>query len=466
LDVDRSFIAELLSININKLKLISKIIARKSFMKNNKNTIAVIGLSFGDEGKGKITDYIAQKADLVVRFQGGNNAGHTVVHNNKKFKFHIMPSGAVLEKEVMIANGCVVDPKVLLNEMDNLRENNKEINLKLSSTAHVICPFHRTLDGLEEQAKTEYRVGTTKRGIGPTYADKASRYGLRIFDLTHPKILKKKLKNLYLIKKRIINCYDPEWDINFNDVYDEYKEYGEKLKPYIIDTAYYLNQAINSGKKVIFEGAQGTLLGIDHGFYPFVTSSNSNALGICSGAGVSPKKIGTVLGIIKAYTSRVGKGFVPTELKDEVGDKIREQGNEYGTTTGRPRRVGWLDLFNIKYSVMLNEVDYIAIMLLDALEGIDPLNICVGYEMEGKSLESWPIHPELVKKCTPIYKTFNGWKQRPREEWREIANKGFKGLPKEIKVYVNFIAEELQTKIAMLSIGPERESTIVLKDFF
>ncbi|TXT66002.1 MAG: Adenylosuccinate synthetase [Promethearchaeota archaeon] len=438
---------------------------KKSTQTRN-NSIAVIGLSFGDEGKGKITDYLAQKADIVVRFQGGNNAGHTVVHNEKKFKFHIMPSGAVLEKEIVIANGCVVDPKVLLEEMEKLRSFNKSIHLKLSSTAHVIFPFHRILDGLEEQAKTEYRVGTTKRGIGPTYADKAARYGLRIFDLIHPELLKKKLTNLYRIKSKLIQYYEPDWNEDFEAIFEEYKGYGEKLKKYVVDSAYFLNKAIDSGKKIIFEGAQGTLLGIDHGFYPFVTSSNSNALGISCGTGIPPKKIGPVLGVIKAYTSRVGKGFVPTELKNEVGDKIREQGHEYGTTTGRPRRVGWLDLFNIKYSVMINGVKYIAIMLLDALEGINPLQICIGYEMEGRVLESWPIHPEKVKECIPIYKTFKGWETRPREEWQRIAKEGYESLPEEIKKYVSFIADELNTKIGMLSIGPERDSTIVLDEFF
>lgn len=435
-------------------------------MKQNENTIGVVGLSFGDEGKGKVTDYLAQRGDMVVRFQGGNNAGHTVVHDGNKFKFHILPSGAVLEREVIIGNGCVVDPKVLLKEINTIKEFGKELNLKISSTAHVIFPFHRALDGLQEKSKDEYKVGTTKRGIGPTYSDKSARNGLRIYDLIRPNLLKKKLSNLYRIKREIINYYDPDWDKKLEEIYTEYKEYGEKLEKYVIDSAYYLNQAIDSGKKVIFEGAQGTLLGIDHGLYPYVTSSNSNALGISCGTGVPPKKIGSIVGVIKAYTSRVGRGAVPTELTGNIGDQIREQGNEYGTTTGRPRRVGWLDLFNIKYSVMLNGTDYIAIMLLDALEGIDPLKVCVGYKINGKELESWPIHPEEIKKCNPIYKEFNGWERRSREEWSKIADKGYKALPKEIQTYVEFISEELQTETAIISIGPEREDTIILKDFF
>ncbi len=435
-------------------------------MKQNINTIGVVGLSFGDEGKGKVCDFLAQNADLVVRFQGGNNAGHTVVHNGTKYKFHILPSGAVLEREVVIGNGCVVDPKVLLGEIGKIREFGKDVNLKISSTAHIIFPFQRALDGLEEQSKDEFKVGTTKRGIGPTYSDKSARNGLRIYDLVHPKLLKNKLANLYRIKKKLIHYYNPNWDIDLNEIYIEYKQYGEQLKKYVIDSAYYLNKAIDSGKKVIFEGAQGTLLGIDHGLYPYVTSSNSNALGISNGTGVPPKKIGTIIGVIKAYTSRVGRGAVPTELQNEIGDTIREQGNEYGTTTGRPRRVGWLDLFNIKYSVMLNGTDYIAIMLLDALEAIDPLKVCVNYEIEGKELESWPIQTEEVEKCVPIYKTFDGWDKMSREEWSHIAEEGYNELPEEIKTYVEFISEELETDIALLSIGPEREDTIVLKDFF
>ena len=434
--------------------------------KENVNTIGVVGLSFGDEGKGKVTDYLAQKADIVVRYQGGNNAGHTVVHNDKKFKFHILPSGAVLEREVIIGNGCVVDPKVLLEEINKIKGFGKDVNLKLSSTAHVIFPFQRALDGLEEKSKEEYKVGTTKRGIGPTYSDKSARNGLRVYDLVRPELLKKKLANLYRIKQKLIHYYDPDWDTKLDEIYEEYKEYGEKLEKYVIDTAFYLNKAIDSGKNVIFEGAQGTLLGIDHGLYPYVTSSNSNATGISSGTGVPPKKIGKIIGVIKAYTSRVGRGAVPTELENEIGETIREQGNEYGTTTGRPRRVGWLDLFNIQYSVMLNGTAYIAIMLLDALEGIDPLKICVGYESEGKKLESWPIQPEEVKKCKPIYKTFNGWEKRSREEWSTIADKGYTALPEEIKTYVEFIQDELQTEIAIISIGPEREDTIILQDFF
>ena len=428
------------------------------------NTIAIIGLSWGDEGKGKFVDYFAQKADVVVRYNGGNNAGHTIHANGVKYKFKLMPSGAPLEKEGVIANGCVVDPKVLLDEIENLKKLNKKVDLKLSSTAHVIFPFHRILDGLEEKTKGDYAAGTTKRGIGPTYSDKAARWGLRIFDLINPEILRSKLEKLYKIKKDLISIYDPNIDLNLDNIYEEYKSYGEQLRPYVIDSAYYLNNAIDSGKKVLFEAAQGSLLCLDHGFYPFGTSSNANALGISAGTGIPPKKINKIIGIIKAYTSRVGEGKFPTELFNETAEKIREQGHEYGTVTGRPRRVGWLDLFNIKYGIMINGVDKVIITLLDALQGINPIKMCIDYELDGKKLESWPIQAEIIKHCRPIYKSFEGWEEKTREEWTKIALKGYDALPETMKIYIQAIREELQVDIAFISIGPDRKETIVIED--
>ena len=428
------------------------------------NTIAVIGLSWGDEGKGKFVDYIAQKADIVVRYNGGNNAGHTIVADGIKYKFKLMPSGAPLEKECVIANGCVVDPKVLLEEIENLKNLNKKINLKLSSTAHVIFPFHRVLDGLEEETKGDYAAGTTKRGIGPTYSDKAARWGLRVYDLINPEILKPKLEKLFKIKKELINIYDPNWDYNLESIYEEYKEYGQKLKPYVIDTAYYLNKAVDNGKRILLEAAQGSLLGLDHGFYPYGTSSNANALGIPPGTGIPPKKINKIVGIIKSYTSRVGEGKFPTELFNKTADRIREQGQEYGTVTGRPRRVGWLDLFNIKYGIVINGVDKIVLTLLDALQGINPIKICDSYELNGKILDSWPIQSEIIENCIPIYKTFEGWEKRSREDWLSIAKKGFDALPETMKIYIKSIKEILNIDIAMVSIGPDRRETIVLEE--
>lgn len=435
---------------------------KKEYDAIKKNNLAIIGLSWGDEGKGKFVDFLAQKADIIVRYNGGDNAGHSVVADGEKYKFHIMPSGAVMEKEVVIANGCVVNPKVLLEEIENLKKSKKKVNLKLSSTAHVIFPFHQTLDGLEEKSKGKAAAGTTNRGIGPTYSDKAARWGLRVFDLINPDLLKNKLEKLFEIKKKIINCFDPAWNADLKAIYTEYKAYGEKLKPYVLDSAYYLNKAIDSGKKVIFEGAQGNLLGIDEGMYPFGTSSNANALGICSGTGVPPNKIGKIVGVIKAYTSRVGGGILPTELINETGNKIREQGHEYGTTTGRPRRIGWLDLVSVKYSMIINGVDSIIISLLDVLEGINPIKVCVSYELNGKNLDSWPIQAEIIEKCKPVYREFEGWEPRPQEEWSSIAQQGYDTLPDTMKTYIEFIKEELNTKIAILSIGPNRNDTIVV----
>ena len=433
-------------------------------MSNNFNTIAVCGLSWGDEGKGKFVDYLAQNADIVVRYQGGSNAGHTVVCDGVKYKFKLIPSGAPLEKEVVIANGCVIDPKVLLEEIKNLRDMGKMVNLKVSSTAHIIFPFHRILDSLEEQSKGKYSAGTTKRGIGPTYSDKVARWGIRVFDLINPDLLKIKLEKLYNLKKKLINVYDPDWDMDVNTIYEEYRSYGEKLKPYVIDTAFYLNKAIDSGKKVVFEGAQGNLLGIDHGMYPFGTSSNANVLGICAGTGIPPKKVNKIFGVIKAYTSRVGEGLFPTEIHNEIAERIREQGHEYGTVTGRPRRVGWLDLFNIKYGIMINGVDQLIITLLDALEGINPLKICTGYELDGEILKSWPIQSEIIERCKPIYREFEGWESRSREEWSRIAKNGFDELPDTMKIYIKAIEKELETEIAIVSIGPDREDTVILNE--
>ena len=371
-----------------------------------------------------------------------------------------------MEKDVVIANGCVIDPKVLLREIENLKKLGKKVNLKLSSTAHVIFPFHNVLDGLEEESKGKHAAGTTMRGIGPTYSDKAARWGVRIFDLINPELLKIKLEKLFELKRRVIQSFDPDWDMNLNAIFEEYKNYGKELKQYVTDTAFYLNKAIDSGKKVVFEAAQGNLLCIDSGMYPYGTSSNANALGISAGTGVPSKKIGKIIGIIKAYTSRVGGGFFPTELHNDTAVQIREQGKEYGTVTGRPRRVGWLDLFNIKYGIMINGVDEIIITLLDALEGINPLYMCTDYELDGAILESWPIQSEIIEKCKPIYKEFEGWEPRSSEDWSRIAKEGYNSLPDTMKIYIEAIEKELNTKIAIVSIGPKRNDTIVLNDVF
>jgi adenylosuccinate synthase len=431
--------------------------------------VVVSGASWGDEGKGKIVDYLSFKADIVARFQGGNNAGHTVVVKNKKYKFHLIPSGVISGKIIVIGNGVVIDPKVLFEELSMLEEEGFQPDLKISDTAHVIFPFHKLLDGLEEKSKGKYAAGTTKRGIGPTYADKAARYGLRVFDLLHEDIFRAKFERLYALKHQIykvISGSEKDWDLNKEEIIQTYLKFGIKLKPYVTQTAFYLNSALDKGQTILFEGAQGALLGIDQGMYPYGTSSITWAGGVSGGTGVGPTRIDKVLGVIKAYTSRVGEGPVPTELDGEIANQIREQGHEYGTTTGRPRRVGWIDLFNLKYAAMINHYDGLAITLLDALEGVNPIKICVGYKYRGEKLDSWPIHSEIIDECEPEYIEMPGWEPRSAEKWTEIAHNGFSALPLEIRNYIARIEEILEIPIIIVSIGPDREDTIIRNDIW
>ncbi|RLF51211.1 MAG: adenylosuccinate synthase, partial [Thermoplasmata archaeon] len=360
---------------------------------------AIVGLQWGDEGKGKITDFFSSQVDVVVRYQGGNNAGHTVVVNGKKYKFHLLPSGGLRGKKLVIGNGVVVNPSVLLDEIDMLSRHSK-IDLMVSDRANVIMPYHIMLDGIDEERLKDKKIGTTKRGIGPCYADKIARLGIRMGELVDKELFKERLETIFLLKEKIFEAYGLHLDIN--EIFEEYAGYGEKLKSYVDDTIYYLNSIIDE-KEILFEGAQGFLLDIEYGTYPFVTSSNPVAGGISTGAGVNLRKVDAIIGVLKAYITRVGAGPMPTEEKGKIGEHLAEKGGEYGTTTGRPRRVGWLDLFNIKYSIMVNGIDYTIITLLDALEGIEEIKICTSYELDGKILESWPIQSEIIEKCKPIY---------------------------------------------------------------
>ncbi len=435
----------------------------------NTQTIIITGASWGDEGKGKIVDFLASEADIVARFQGGNNAGHTVVVKGKKYKFHLIPSGAIKNKTIVIGNGVVIDPEVLFEELEMLKTEGFTPDLKISNTAHVIFPFHKLLDGMEEITKGKYAAGTTKRGIGPTYSDKASRYGIRVFDLLHKDIFLNKFSRLYDLKLKIYKAFSgnsQDWELNKQEIIDNYLKFGEIMRPYVISSAYYLNSALDNGKKILLEGAQGCLLGIDHGMYPYGTSSITWAGGAPGGCGISPTRIDKIIGVIKAYTSRVGGGPVPTELDGELAHQIREQGHEYGTTTGRPRRVGWIDLFNLKYATMINNYDSLAITLLDALEGVNPIKLCVGYTLNGEKLDSWPIHSELIAQCTPDYISMPGWEPRSSEEWSKIAKEGFEALPTEIKNYIAKIEDILGTPIGIVSIGPDREDTILRTTFW
>jgi len=430
-------------------------------------TVVVSGASWGDEGKGKIVDFLASEADIVARFQGGNNAGHTVVVKGRKFKFHLIPSGAIKNKTIVIGNGVVIDPEVLFQELQMLVDEGFKPDLKISDTAHVIFPFHKLLDGLEEQSKGKYAAGTTMRGIGPTYSDKAARYGIRVFDLLDENVFRNKYDRLYDLKLKLYRTIrdDPtDWDLDKEKIFQDYLHFGEKIRPYVIQSAYFLNNALDQRKKILFEGAQGCLLCVDHGMYPYGTSSTTWAGGVSSGTGVGPTRIDRTIGVIKAYTSRVGEGPVPTEINDNLAHIIREQGHEYGTTTGRPRRIGWIDLFNLKYATMLNQYNALAITLLDALEGIETLKLCTGYRRNGVELESWPIHSEIIKECTPIYKELPGWPVLSPSDWSKIAKEGANALPMAMQNYIHAIEDELGVKITIISLGPDRDDTIILSN--
>jgi len=427
-------------------------------------TVALIGCQWGDEGKGKVVDYFARKADVVVRFQGGNNAGHTLVVGGEEIILHLIPSGILHpEKLCIIGNGVVIDPAVLCEEIELLRSKGyfeDDTRLKVSERAHLILPYHRIIDRGSEAKKGKEKIGTTGRGIGPCYSDKSARVGIRFSDLLEPELLKKKLKqvleekNLYLTRVLELEPIDSQ------KVIDEFLRYAERLSRYAENTSLLLNQLIYAGKKVLFEGAQGTMLDLDHGTYPFVTSSNTIAGAVCVGAGVGPKMIDRVVGISKAYTTRVGGGPFPTELKDEIGVRLREQGGEYGATTGRPRRCGWLDLVQLKYAVRINGLTDLIITKLDVLSGINPLKICVGYKYKGELLDDFPARIEIIEELEPVYKELAGWSEDISEA------KELKDLPPQAQDYLKLISDELEVKIMAVSVGKEREQIIVLEEPF
>ncbi|KAA0013395.1 MAG: adenylosuccinate synthase [Thermoplasmata archaeon] len=415
--------------------------------------IAIVGLQWGDEGKGKITDFFSSKADCVVRYQGGNNAGHTVVVGEKSYKFHLIPSGVIQGKKVVIANGVVVCPKTLIEEIDMLHSHGIEPDLMVSDRAHVIMPYHRILDGAEEELLGKKKIGTTKRGIGPCYTDKIARYGIRMVDIIDEKRLKEKLDIVIPIKQRIFDSYGLG-KIDEEKILREYVEYGKKLEKYVGDTIYFLNSIIDE-KDIIFEGAQGFLLDIDYGTYPYTTSSNPVAGGICNGAGISPKKIERIIGVMKAYVTRVGMGAMPTEEKGGEGNHMAEKGHEYGTTTGRKRRCGWLDLVAAKYAVMVNDVDEIALTKLDVLDGLKKVKVCIGYEYDDDVIEKFPSAIDVLEKCRPVYEELDGWDG-------SCGKKKYEDLPANAKKYIDFISEWLNKPVGIISTGAGREDTILL----
>jgi adenylosuccinate synthase len=422
--------------------------------------VVVIGAQWGDEGKGKITDLLSKSADVVVRSQGGVNAGHTVVVQGQTFKLHLIPSGILYpDTECVIGSGTVIDPKILLEEIDQLHKLNVSTdNLFISQTAHVTMPYHRLIDKASEEMRGDRKIGTTGRGIGPTYADKSERTGVRILDLMDLENSQDKFvwaieyKNIILEKLYDLPPLDPQ------EVIAEYRVYADKLRPHVIDSSLKVAEGVKAKKNVLFEGAQGTLLDIDHGTYPYVTSSNPIAGGACVGAGVGPTIIDRVIGVAKAYTTRVGEGPFPTELEDDIGELLGNVGAEFGTTTGRRRRCGWFDAVIGRYAARINGLDCLAITKLDVLDSLDEIKVCVAYDIDGETCEHFPSNANLFARCKPIYKTMPGW-QKPTTECRSLEE-----LPKEALAYLKFLAELMDVPIAIVSLGAGREQTIIVED--
>jgi adenylosuccinate synthase len=419
--------------------------------------IVIVGAQWGDEGKGKLTDLLAEQADAIVRFQGGNNAGHTIVRDGEEFKFHLIPSGILYPgKACVIGNGVVIDPGVLIGELEGLRRERIDISgLRISSNAHLIMPYHVLLDTAGEAKLGKLEIGTTKRGIGPCYADKAARLGIRVQDLLDAKILRKKIMAALEPKQQMLRPFARDPRLDLHTMTEEYLRYGHRLEPFITDTAHLCWEALDTGKTVIFEGAQGTLLDLDHGTYPFVTSSNPIAGAACVGAGIGPADIDEVWGVAKAYATRVGAGPFPTELDDEMGAYIRERGGERGTTTGRDRRTGWLDLVALRYAARLNTLSALAITKLDVLAGIDPIRVAVRYRSsEGARLDELPYHQSVLHAAEAEYENLPGF-EADIGDCRSEAN-----LPREARDYLDFISENVGVPIRLVGVGPGRDQVI------
>jgi adenylosuccinate synthase len=414
----------------------------------------IIGTQWGDEGKGKVVDFYSKDADYVVRFQGGNNAGHTIKVGNDVYKLHIIPSGVIQGKIGVIGNGVVIDPKVLINEIKNLKDRGISPKLMISSRANVIMPYHVILDGVEEDSLGDKKIGTTRRGIGPCYCDKIARKGVRFADLINRESLEEVLDIILPKKKKLFEMFKIDKSIKKNEIIEEYLQYGAYLKPYISETQLELNDAIASDKNIILEGAQGSLLDIDFGTYPFTTSSNTISGGSCTGLGIGPRSFKKIIGVVKAYTTRVGEGPLPTELFDKNGKHLQQKGCEYGTTTNRPRRCGWLDLVVVKHSCMISGITDLAITKLDVLTGLNKIKICTNYLIDGKKIDYIPATIKEIKKCEPIYKELNGWD----EKIMKLSN--ISGLPENARKYLEYIESVTKTNLCLLSYGPDRSETI------
>jgi len=452
-------------------------------------TVTIVGAQLGDEGKGGIVDLYGEPADIVARYQGGDNAGHTVVHGGEEYKLSLVPSGVVRGKTGVLGNGCVVNPRTLFEEIDTLRDRGLDPDVRVARRAHVIFPYHRRLDGIEEEAKseTDQEVGTTGRGIGPTYEDKAGRRGIRVGDLANPSVLREQLEYTVPQKRALaedVFGVDAGEVFDIDALYEEYHEYGKRLanEGMLVNAGDYLAGALEAGKRVVFEGAQGTIIDIDHGNYPYVTSSNPTAGGAATGTGISPGVIGDgeVIGIVKAYLSRVGSGPMPTELAGVEGDTpgyegdagekeeelaafIREQGGEYGTVTGRPRRVGYLDMPILHHATRASGFTGLAVNHVDTLSGLEELKICHSYSLDGDELLTVPATTEQWARCEPNYRSFDGWSDT---DWDAAASEGYESLPENAQAYLDYVSDELDTPIYAVGVGPGRDETIVVEHPF
>ena len=424
------------------------------------SSVVVVGTQWGDEGKGKITDFLSENAEVIARYQGGDNAGHTIQFNGVTYKLHLIPSGIFSpEKISVIGNGVVLNPKSLITELAYLHERNVTTdNLRISDRAHVILPYHIRLDQLQEEAKGDNKIGTTNKGIGPCYMDKAARVGIRVADLLDRDVFAERLKINLAEKNRLFTkMYDSE-PIEFDDIFEEYYEYGQQMKQYVCDTSVILNDALDQGKRVLFEGAQGVMLDIDQGTYPFVTSSNPVAGGVTIGSGVGPSKINKVVGVCKAYTSRVGDGPFPTELFDEIRSRIREIGREYGTTTGRPRRVGWFDSVVMRHSKRVSGITNLSLNSIDVLTGLETIKICVAYRKpNGEEISHYPASLGELGQCEPVYEELPGWSENI------TGCRSLEELPENARNYVRRISELVGVRISTFSVGPDREQTNILE---
>tara|TARA_B100001027_G_scaffold208427_1_gene173702 strand:+ start:1856 stop:3148 length:1293 start_codon:yes stop_codon:yes gene_type:complete len=426
---------------------------------NTSKITAIVGAQWGDEGKGKITDFFAGESDYVVRFHGGNNAGHTVIVEGNTFKLHLIPSGIIYGGPMsIIGNGVVVDPKVLLDEIEYIEGKGINPKLMVSDRAHVIMPYHIELDGALSNHQGNLAAGSTRRGIAPVYADKMFRNGIRIIDLLEPDILIEKLTKGYSFAKGIIeNALSKKIESSIEKIFDSYCGYGKRLKPYITDTSVELYNAYKSNKSILFEGAQGISLDVDHGIYPYTTSSNTAAGHISTGTGVSFRDIGRIIGVVKAYLSRVGESPLPSEIHGNEAEALREKGGEYGTTTGRPRRVGWLDLVQVRQAVRVNGLTEIALTKLDVLSGFESIKVCVSYNVNGENLLEMPASLSQYRLAKPVYESLPGWNNLPDKIWE----KRFDALPETLKEYIKFIEDQVDCPVKLISVGPQRHETIL-----